>query len=399
MNRFLRVLKCAVLAAVIVILTACGGAGDGGGNPGTTSAWASVSAGADHTLAIKTDGTLWAWGNNSYGQLGDGTTVDKYAPVRIGSATNWKSISAGGSHSIAVKTDGTLWAWGWNVFGQLGVGDNFDRTVPTQIGSATNWKSVSVGLFHSIALKTDGTLWAWGHNANYQLGVGTTVDKNAPVQIGSTTNWKTMFGGGYHTIAVKSDGTLWAWGSNYYGQLGVGDNFDRNSPTQVGITTNWVTASAGTYHTIAVTTYSGGGQELWAWGRNVAGQVGDGTTTDENAPVSIGYGPLFSWKVSAGGYHSTAIYGSGQPGENTFYIWGNNYYGQLGDGTTTDEHTPITVVGNDISTAFNWKSASAGYTHTLAIKTDGTLWAWGQNNYGQLGDGTTVDKHLPTNIP
>ncbi len=388
--------------AIIVVflgLFACGEGGGGGGNPSTTSAWTSVSAGADHTVAIKADGTLWAWGANDLGQLGDGTSTDKHAPVRVGSATKWASVSAGGSHTIAVETDGTLWAWGWNAFGQLGDGTSTDKHAPVQIGSATNWKSVSAGLFHSIVLKTDGTLWAWGRNYNAQLGDGTTVDKSAPVQIGSATNWKAVFGGGYHTIAVKSDGTLWAWGDNYYGQLGSGDNFDRTTPTQIGIATNWKSASAGLFHTIATTTYSGGGEELFAWGLNVAGQVGDGTTTDKNAPVSIGYGPLFSWKVSAGGYHSLAIYGSGQPGENTFYIWGNNYYGQLGDGTTTDRHTLITVVGNDISTAFNWKSASAGFTHTLAIKTDGTLWAWGENNYGQLGDGTTEDKHVPTNIP
>ncbi len=174
--------------------------------------WSAIAAGGSHTVALKSDGTLWAWGDNDYGQLGDGTTTDKATPTQIGSATNWSAIAAGSRHTVGLKSDGTLWTWGRNPYGQLGDGTTVDKYSPTQVGSATNWSTVAAGRHHTASLTSDGTLWAWGRNDYGQLGDGTTASKNTPTQIGSATNWSAVAAGGHHTVAIKTDGTLWTWG-------------------------------------------------------------------------------------------------------------------------------------------------------------------------------------------
>ena len=191
-----------------------------------------IAPGTYHTLAIKNDGSLWAWGYNYYGQLGDGTNTNRNTPVQIGTATNWASISAGFYYSLAIKNDGTLWAWGYNTFGQLGIGNTTNQLSPVQVGTANNWASVSAGYQHSLAIKTDGTLWAWGYNNGGQLGDGTYTSRNTPEQIGTATNWANISAGGYFisnyryefSIATQTNGSLWAWGANAQGQLGDGTN-------------------------------------------------------------------------------------------------------------------------------------------------------------------------------
>jgi len=343
-----------------------------------------ISAGGNHTIAIKADGSLWAWGDNSEGILGDGTSgVEnrKLTPTRISSDTNWVSIS-GGNHTIAIKTDGSLWAWGYNEYGQLGDGTTTSRNTPTRIGTDTNWKSVSGGN-HTIAIKTDGSLWAWGYNSNGQLGDGTRTNRNIPIRIGTDTNWKSvsaMFG---HTLAIKTDGSLWAWGRNINGQLGDSTTTERTTPTRIGTDTDWVSVSSGGSHTIAIKVDG----SLWAWGRNVDGQLGDGTRTDRNTPTRIGTDT--NWvSVSAGSSHTTAIKADG-----SLWAWGRNVDGQLGDSTTTEKTTP-TRTGTDT----DWASVSAGSSHTTAIKTDGSLWAWGYNIYGQLGNGASDGRLTPTQV-
>jgi alpha-tubulin suppressor-like RCC1 family protein len=343
--------------------------------------WMSVLAGGYHTIAQKTDGTLWAWGGNYYGQLGDGTNVNKNTPIQIGTATNWKAIAAGYGHTIALKTDGTLWAWGYNEYGQLGDGTNVNKNTPIQIGTATNWKAITAKGTHTIALKTDGTLWAWGYNVYGQLGDGTTDDKNTPIQIGAATNWKAITTGLHHTIALKTDGTLWAWGYNVYGQLGDGTTDDKNTPIQIGAATNWKAITPGRYHTIALKTDG----TLWAWGYNDHGQLGDGTNTNKNTPIQIK--TATNWHETTAGYgHTLAL-----KTDNTLWAWGYNVNGQLGDGTNADKNTPI-----QIGIATNWQTISNNEAHNIALRTDGTLWAWGYNYFGQLGDGTTASKYTPT---
>ena len=189
---------------------------------------ASLAAGSYHTVTIKTDSTLWAWGLNDYGQLGDGTNENKNSPIQIGAETNWASVAAGEAHTVAVKTDGTLWAWGYNDYGQLGDGTNSSKNSPVQIGAETNWASVAAGEGHTVAVKTDGTLWAWGLNDYGQLGDQTNKNKNNPIQIGTDTNWASVAAGRYHSVAVKTDDTLWTWGYNDEGQLGDGSAWYEN---------------------------------------------------------------------------------------------------------------------------------------------------------------------------
>jgi hypothetical protein len=220
-----------------------------------------VSTGVSHSAGIREDGTLWAWGSNQYGQLGDGTNTSRVRPVRISTADGWTSVSCGGFHTVALRADGTLWTWGYNINGQLGDGTTSNSSVPTQVGSATAWSSASGGGNHTVALRSDGTLWAWGSNVAGQLGNGATTDRTSPVQIGSATTWTSVAAGGLHTVALRGNGTLWAWGFNLYGQLGDGTTTQRNSPVQIGSTTTWSSVASGNYHTLALRTNG----TLWAW--------------------------------------------------------------------------------------------------------------------------------------
>jgi len=357
---------------------------------GTVPNGVEVSAGAIHSLAVISDGTLWAWGSNSSGRTGLGIgTSSTFVPTQIGTASNWQSVSAGGSHSLAVRADGTLWAWGANTNGQLGDNTTTQRLVPTQIGTATNWQSVSAGGSHSLAVRADGTLWAWGSNNDGQLGDNTTTQRLVPTQIVGATNWQSVSAGGSHSLAVRLDGTLWAWGSNTSGQLGDNTTTQRLVPTQIVGATNWQSVSAGGSHSLAVRADG----TLWAWGSNTSGQLGDNTTTQRLVPTQIG--TATNWQsVSAGHSHSLAVRADG-----TLWAWGSNADGRTGLGTSTGNRIfPTQIVG-----ATNWQSVSAGGDstsggHSLAARSDGRLWTWGANSTGQLGDGTSTQRTSPTLI-
>jgi hypothetical protein len=201
---------------------------------GGSETWTAVAAGASHTVAIKSDGTLWAWGLNMSGQLGDGTTADKALPEQIGSNTNWRSVAAGGGHTVAVRSDGSLWAWGLNDSGEVGDGTTANIAVPTQIGVSIPWSFIAAGSDHSAAIRTDETLWTWGSNVDEQLGDGLTANTTIPGQIGNSVNWRAIAAGSDHSAAIATDGTLWAWGLNLSGQVGDGTTTSRSSPVQVG---------------------------------------------------------------------------------------------------------------------------------------------------------------------
>ena len=339
--------------------------------------------GAYHSLGIKNDGSLWAWGNNYYGQLGDGTTTDRLIPTQIGIATNWVNIETHGYHSLGIKNDGTIWAWGFNSSGQLGNGTTTNLLTPTQIGTATNWVSISGGYNNNFCIKSNGTLWAWGDNSTGQLGDGTTVNKSTPTQIGTATNWVSISAGSFHTSGITADGKAWAWGSNSVGQLGNGTTTNRTTPTQIGIATNWVSISTGAFHSSGITADG----KAWAWGSNANGILGDGTTTNRTTPTQIG--AATNWvSIKAGSVHNVGITADGKA-----WAWGNNPTGQLGDGTTTNRTTPT-----QIGSATNWASIFAGGYISNGITSDGIAWAWGDNASGKLGDGTINQRNSPTNL-
>lgn len=342
--------------------------------------WKKISASLAHTIAIKTDGTLWSWGSNLYGELGDGTSVDKYSPIQIGTETNWANLSAGTNHTVAIKTDGTLWAWGANYYGQLGDSTTVYKHSPVQIGTETNWASASAGDSYTLAIKTDGTLWAWGYNDKGQLGDGTTVDKYSPVQINSNIHWASISAGESHTLAIKTDGSLWAWGKNQFGQLGDNTTIDKYSPIKIG--TNWERVKAGADYTLAIKTNG----SLWAWGENNYTQFGGGNAF-VNSPLQIGKDT--NWAVVGTGFNHIA----GIKTDGSLWVWGYNLYGQLGNGTSVNTTSP-----NQMGLATDWVNVDAGDENTLAIKTNGTLWAWGDNGNGQLGDGSILSRNEPVLI-
>ena len=342
-----------------------------------------VAAGDSHSVLLRTDGTLWTWGFNGDGELGDGAMVDRGVPAKIGASANWSFVGAGHWHSAGILSDGSLWTWGWNFYGQMGDGTTTGRSAPVRVGSAAAWARVSGGDSHTLALRTDGTLWAWGFNGDGELGNGTNTDSASPVAVSGGGAWAVAAAGGFHSSAVRSDGSLWTWGWNFYGQLGIGAVTDRSVPTQVGTAKDWARVSAGGFHTLALKTDG----TLWAWGFNGDGELGNGTTDDQPAPVRVGTDNRWT-SVFAGEFHSAAIKSDG-----TLWTWGYNNNGQLGDGTTTDRISPVRV-GADT----DWAAVAAGGYHTVAFKGDGTVWTWGSNSAGQIGDGSKVSSLTPKQI-
>ncbi|MGH9278046.1 MAG: choice-of-anchor Q domain-containing protein, partial [Acidimicrobiales bacterium] len=293
-----------------------------------------VAGGIYHSLALRADGTVWAWGWNGLSQLGDGTTTDRHSPVPVAGLANVVAVSAGAYHSLAVKADGTVWAWGWNGVGQLGDGTTTDRYTPVAVAGLTGVSQVSAGAFHNLARKGGGTVWSWGWNALGQLGDGTTTDRHTPVPVAGLSDVTELAAGHYHNIAVQQ-GSIYLWGWNFAGQLGTKDTVDRLVPTRSNGASGMVRVAAGAAHTLALE----GDGTVYAWGWNPLGQVGDGTTTDRNFPVFLGFGGENGVvEIAAGAYHSVLLHRDG-----TIKAWGWNVAGQVGDGTTTDRHAPVAV--------------------------------------------------------
>jgi len=249
---------------------------------GTNRDWKSVSAGFDFFVALKKDGTLWAWGSNRNGQIGDGSgagkdseKAGKKAPVQIGKDTNWVMAAARVFRATALKSDGSLWAWGWNIYGELGDRTYESRSAPVRIGNENNWTSVFVGNDHTLAIKRDGTLWSWGENREGQLGDGTKIKKNYPIPVGTDHDWLMAAGGRDHTLALKQDGSLWAWGQNTSGQLGDGTRTARLKPMRIGWSRDWVAIAAGENHSVGLERNG----DVYVWG--------DVTRPKENALVRL----------------------------------------------------------------------------------------------------------------
>jgi alpha-tubulin suppressor-like RCC1 family protein len=358
---------------------------------GASSTWTQVACGYYHSMAVQRNGTLWSWGSNSSGQLGVGSAgTNILSPVQVGALSVWTKISGGYYTSTTIQSNGTLWSWGTNSFGQLGLNTNTNYSSPVQILSPFQGTWIQVAANgqgkSSAAIISPGTLWAWGFNNVGQLGNNSTTTQSSPVQIGALSTW-TSVSCGYYAMAIQTPGTLWAWGFNPYGNLGNNTTMGTSSPVQIGALSTWTQVSAGTvYNTLAIQTPG----SLWAWGLNSYGQLGTSNTTNYSSPVQIG--TLNTWSLFASGSsHSVAIQSNG-----TLWSWGNNSFGQLGLNTSTLTSVLSPVQVGALSTWTQVRGSNSNYT--LALQSNGTLWGWGNNTYGVLGLNTTTNYSSPVQI-
>lgn len=385
--------------------------------------WKMAACGFGFILALKNDGSLWAAGTNAWGQFGNGTQTSSQTFVRIGTESNWATLSAGYYSSYALKSDGSLWAWGGNGESRLGDGTAITRLQPVRIGQDSDWASLQAGYTHAVALKNDGTLWAWGRNTSGQIGNGTLVDVTTPTAILPTSRrWKFINAGRETTAAIDTTGKLAVWGAN----LDKGGNYEHR-PLTVGTETNWEKV-AYSEHAIALKN----DKSIWSWGIDQEGELGNSSwgpqqiaiqevtsfsgSVDFNAFIQNGElrtqginanGQLgitssnflerspkrvndnTDWQVvSVGGRHALALKNDG-----TLWAWGNNEYGQVGNNSSSNVNAPIAILPNQ-----RWKKIHAGLNHSVAIDTSNSIWTWGDNAYGQLGLGNTTLRRTPVKV-
>lgn len=336
-----------------------------------------ISANGDHengqSMALNADGSVWTWGSNNNGQLGDGTTIDKDVTNKIDSLSNIKDISAGTYHSLALKEDGTVLAWGQGYNGQMGDGSSSTKYNPTNVLDLTNIKAISSGRYHNIALKDDGTVWTWGYNYQGQLGDGTNTNRNKPIQVENLINIIAISAGSSHSVALDVEGYVWTWGYNNSGQLGDGTNIDRKRPVKLEGIDNVKAISAGQDHTVVIKKDG----SVYSWG--------NGGTNSSKIPKLI-TNITDVVKIDAGYGYTIAL-----KANNTLWAWGRNDKGKLGDGTSEHKYSPIKIMDNVVDIA-------ASHSHSIAKKSDGTLWAWGNNSKGQLGNLSKETSLVPVQV-
>ncbi|MCW2784643.1 MAG: Alpha-tubulin suppressor [Marmoricola sp.] len=360
---------------------------------GSTTA-ALYDGGGRFGCRVKSDQTLWCWGAQDSGELGQGgpltfgTTVNK--PAKVGTATDWIAISASGTslpgHAFAcgIRTSGAAYCWGYDGDGELGTGAA-TTTSPTVVAGGRTWESISAGFSHTCGITTAGALYCWGDPSFGELGItpAPSADVPLPLEVGTDSDWESVSAGYTGTCAVKATGTMWCWGFGGRGQLGNGGTSDVGTPTQVGADNSWATVSQG-YGFSCATKVDG---TAWCWGPSNGGELANGTTvndstTDALVPTKVGTDTDWS-SISTGGTGSTG-HACATKLTGEVWCWGENGHGQVGDGTQVTRSTPVEV-GSDT----DWTSVSVGGSHTCAVKTDGGVWCWGSNDGGQLGINST----------
>jgi alpha-tubulin suppressor-like RCC1 family protein len=368
-----------------------GALGDGKGTPSaipvrveSLTGADGVSAGIYFSVAHTPDGSVWAWGDNTYGEIGDGTTDPRLSPQRVAGLPAVISVVAGGFHAFALTADGHVYAWGANDYGELGDGVRPLRVTPAAVPNVSGVIRVAAGGTHSLALKSDGTLLAWGANGSGQLGDGTQTSRSSAGAVPGLGNIADIAGGYYFSAARGNDGSVWTWGGGYRGPLGLGNDSNVSTPTRVPGLPAIAAISAGPGHVLALASDG----TVRAWGNNGAGEVGDGSTVDRLSPVAVK--GLAGVKAVAAGYeHSLALASDG-----TVWSWGTNYNGELGDGSSAVLRALPARIPNLTSVT----AIAAGGSFSLALRSDGTVWAWGANWWGQLGDGSGVTQTHPVQV-
>lgn len=375
---------------------------------GAASSWKAIAAGYSHTCAIRSDSKLYCWGYNAAGQVGDGTNGVKDTPVKISDYYTWLQVEAGIYHTCGIKTDKTLYCWGYNKYGQLGDGTVNNLSLPTKVGTNI-WSAITAGGMHTCGITaSDSRLYCWGNNEYGQLGYGTIVNSQVPIKIGDEA-WSLIAAGQYNTCGIKTaDKKLYCWGYNLWGQIGdgtSGSGTQKNTPVKISDDV-WLKISVGNDSVCGIK----GDKKLYCWGNNGDGQLGDGTRTDydnngniignnnnKNVPSKIGDD---TWlEITAKGFHTCGI----KEADGKLYCWGSNIYGKLGDGTVTTFDSGGNIVENNNKLSpvkiggDTWLAIIAGGGHTCGmLETDRKLYCWGWNETGQLGDGTKIDRHIPT---
>lgn len=355
---------------------------------GTGSASGLLSAGQYHSLAVRQDGTVWSWGGNSSGQLGHGNTANSSTPRQVSGVSGAQQVAGGAVHTAALA-GGSVWTWGANGFGQLGDGTTSTRTRPVQVSGLAGITQVAAGNYHTLAVdERAGTVSAWGLNNAYQLGDGTVTNRRTPVAVTGLSGVVSVAAGGLpgyagHSVALKGDGTVWTWGYGKSGQLGLGSATSTPTPTKVDGLAGIVAVAAGGDNTYAL----GGDGAVYAWGDNSYGQIGNPSARRaQSTPLAVALSGAAT-SIAAAGTHALAVKVDG-----TAWAWGNNNTGQLGDGGACGKTcgAPVRVNGlTDVS------ALAGGYVHSLAAAGDGTVRGWGRNAEGQLGDGTTTARFTP----
>jgi alpha-tubulin suppressor-like RCC1 family protein len=343
--------------------------------PVIVNSWQLISSSSYHNMAIDQNGTLFGWGNNYRGKVGDGTSIDVLLPTMIDPESKWKYTSTDILGSTGIKEDGSIWIWGYYIYKDWSNSNN-----PIRVENDIDWKMVDHEDRHYVGIKENGTLWAWGQNYYGQVGDGTNYNQIFyPKKISNETNWKQVEAGSMHSLGLREDGSLWAWGSNQGGVLGTGASY--NSPTQVGNDTDWKWIYAFQRHSFAIKEDN----TLWYWGSTI--KLMDGTRNSSAIPKLLNYDT--NWKkISIGNNHYLGLKQDG-----TLIAWGWNSYGQIGDNTTTRKLLPVQI-GN----TGEWSDIVAGMYHSVGVKKDGSVWGWGENYYGAVGDNTTISRLVPTRI-
>lgn len=347
-----------------------------------------IAAGYSHSVGIRATSAVATHGENRGGEIGDGTTSTRLSPVYLAppAGQTWAQVAVGDFRSTALTTAGDMYSWGSNGYGQLGDGTLTDRRTPFRLAAptGTTWAGVAAGFGHTVALCANGQLYTWGDNHYGQLGIGTTATTLARQLISAPSGqrWTQVAAGYNFSLALCADGSLYTWGSNTNGQLGDGSATSRLAPVLVPAPAGqtWVQVAGGFWSAAALCSDG----SLYTWGANYGGQLGNGTTTGELVPLRLVPPTGQRWlQVSVGYQHMLAVCSNG-----SLYSWGDNYYGQLGDGTNSNRRTPVRIAP---PLGKQWVQVAAGYNHSLALDSDGQVYSSGYNYSGELGDGTNRD--------